>query len=358
MVQYAYDVLQDKWMFESTATWMEEKVFPEVDDYHQYVVPCSAMPITRFDRQDGDKVYGSAVFNRWLDDEYDESIVRRLGAVDQPGPVRAGRLRQGDPRVPRSRLLLRAGASRPRPRSGRSWGRLSRGREVPRRQARLRDAAGGRLGGERRARPHGLRVVRHRADERAEAPASGHAAAGTAGADMLVGRKGDTIWKTRGRDPSGRQGDGRAERSRQLRADHGGRGQRQLREGRLERTDWNWTQDQQAVAAGASAVTGGGGTPDPGTQNPGGGTGGGGTRPGGSRPGGGGGSTSTLLSLKLGRAPKLAKAKVLTPTADAAGTFTATATVDAATAKRLGLGGRATAIGKGRLHAPRAARAR
>ena len=35
------------------------------------------MPITRFDRQQGDKVYGSAVFNRWLDDDYDESIVRR-----------------------------------------------------------------------------------------------------------------------------------------------------------------------------------------------------------------------------------------------------------------------------------------
>jgi len=80
VLQYAYDVLQDKWMFESTATWMEEKVFPDVDDYHQYVGPwaqLSAMPITRFDRANGDKVYGSAVFNRWLDDEYDESIVRR-----------------------------------------------------------------------------------------------------------------------------------------------------------------------------------------------------------------------------------------------------------------------------------------
>ena len=80
VLQYAYDVLQDKWMFESTATWMEEKVYPDVDDYLQYVGPwakVSPMPITRFDRANGDKVYGSAVFNRWLDDEYEESIVRR-----------------------------------------------------------------------------------------------------------------------------------------------------------------------------------------------------------------------------------------------------------------------------------------
>ncbi len=27
VLQYAYDVLQDHWMYESTATWSEEKVF-------------------------------------------------------------------------------------------------------------------------------------------------------------------------------------------------------------------------------------------------------------------------------------------------------------------------------------------
>ena len=69
-------------------------------------------------------------------------------------------------------------------------------------------------------------------------------------------------------------------------------------------TDWNWTRDQQAVAVAASAVTGGGGTPDPGTQNPGGGTGGGGSGPAARGPAAAArGSTSTLLSLKLGPRP-------------------------------------------------------
>ena len=37
VLQFGYDFNQDTWMFESTATWMEEKVFPAVDDYLQYM---------------------------------------------------------------------------------------------------------------------------------------------------------------------------------------------------------------------------------------------------------------------------------------------------------------------------------
>ena len=275
VVQYAYDVLQDKWMFESTATWMEEKVFPEVDDYHQYVVPwaqLSAMPITRFDRQDGDKVYGSAVFNRWLDDEYDESIVRRAwelsinqgsfapGAYDKAireyhGPGFSYELASfaastAEWKVPGGR----------RPRGARSSRTSSAAR---------RDAAGGQLGGERRARPHGLRAVRCRADERAEAPAGGHAARGHRGrrdAGRPQGRH--DLEDHRGRDPQGGKATvvlndpGSYERITAV-----------VVNGSYEKagwngTDWNWTRDQQAVAVAASAVTGGGGTPDPGSRTP------------------------------------------------------------------------------------------
>ena len=115
VVQYDYDALQDKWMFESTATWMEEKVFPEVDDYHQYMTPwsqLSTMPITRFSRQAGDKVYGSAVFNHWIGDRYGAETIRRAWELSIGRVVGAARLRQGDPARQRPRLLLRA--ARPR----------------------------------------------------------------------------------------------------------------------------------------------------------------------------------------------------------------------------------------------------
>ena len=127
VVQYAYDVLQDKWMFESTATWMEEKVFPEVDDYHQYVVPWAHGARCRSRASTG-RIKTRSTARRSSTAGWTTSTTSRSSAapaVDQPGPVRAGRLRQGDPRVPRSRLLLRARASRPRPRSGRSRGPAS-----------------------------------------------------------------------------------------------------------------------------------------------------------------------------------------------------------------------------------------
>ena len=37
VLQFAYDLRQDTWMFESTATWAEEKVFDGVDDYVTYM---------------------------------------------------------------------------------------------------------------------------------------------------------------------------------------------------------------------------------------------------------------------------------------------------------------------------------
>ena len=37
VLQFAYDSQQDTWMFESTATWMENVVYPDIDDYIGYL---------------------------------------------------------------------------------------------------------------------------------------------------------------------------------------------------------------------------------------------------------------------------------------------------------------------------------
>lgn len=69
LLQYNYDSFQDLWMFESTATWSEDYVFPEINDYLGYL-PAFARnpgePLT--DREAGQqrKIYGSAVWNHWL----------------------------------------------------------------------------------------------------------------------------------------------------------------------------------------------------------------------------------------------------------------------------------------------------
>ena len=65
VLQYGYDTFEQVWMFESTATWMEEQVYPGVDDYLNYLstfAATSQVPLTKPEF----KVYGSAVWNHWL----------------------------------------------------------------------------------------------------------------------------------------------------------------------------------------------------------------------------------------------------------------------------------------------------
>jgi hypothetical protein len=84
VLQFGYDVAQDTWMLESTAVWMEDKVYTEINDYLQYITPWTQMslvPLTTFDSNSSDdpinvKVYGDTVWNRWLDTKYGEDAPR------------------------------------------------------------------------------------------------------------------------------------------------------------------------------------------------------------------------------------------------------------------------------------------
>jgi hypothetical protein len=68
VLQFAYDSLEDLWMFEATATWMEEQVYPEVDDYLNYLsafARSSRIPLTGNDPT-GLKIYGATAWNHFL----------------------------------------------------------------------------------------------------------------------------------------------------------------------------------------------------------------------------------------------------------------------------------------------------
>ena len=70
LLQVAYDTFQDGWMFESTATWVEDKVYPTINDYIGYVsafASAPGSPITKVAAANGLKIYGTAVWNHWLD---------------------------------------------------------------------------------------------------------------------------------------------------------------------------------------------------------------------------------------------------------------------------------------------------
>jgi hypothetical protein len=85
VIQFAIDSLQDTWMFEATAVWMEGRVYPEVLDYLQYLrgwVQLTDQPLTTFNGADPTdrrniKVYGSAVWNKWLDARFGPDLIRQ-----------------------------------------------------------------------------------------------------------------------------------------------------------------------------------------------------------------------------------------------------------------------------------------
>jgi hypothetical protein len=75
VLQFGYDIAQDIWLYEASAVWMEDQVFPAINDYLRYVnrwVKLSKLPLTR----DSIKIYGSAVWNHWLAGHFGADVVR------------------------------------------------------------------------------------------------------------------------------------------------------------------------------------------------------------------------------------------------------------------------------------------
>lgn len=79
VLQNVYDFAEDTWMFEATAVWAEEKVYPQINDYLNYVVAwvhSTKVPLTTFDGQTL-KPYGSAVFNHFVESRHGADAIRR-----------------------------------------------------------------------------------------------------------------------------------------------------------------------------------------------------------------------------------------------------------------------------------------
>jgi hypothetical protein len=97
VLQFGIDAIEDIWMFEATATWAEDKVYPAINDYLGYVdqwVLLTAQPITEFATDKNNtparedlKVYGSAVWNHFLSGRYgDDTILHAWQAkTEDPG---------------------------------------------------------------------------------------------------------------------------------------------------------------------------------------------------------------------------------------------------------------------------------
>ena len=138
-------------MYESTATWSEEKVFAGDDDYHSYMGTWADNPFQPITSASGLKMYGSAIWNHWLEQHYGAETVRRASEESIASGAFAPAAYDLAIKAARRHLLrhqlrrLRGGGGR----VGRQQQRHPRGRRLhPQRQARDRPAD------DRHGRPH------------------------------------------------------------------------------------------------------------------------------------------------------------------------------------------------------------
>jgi hypothetical protein len=372
VLQNAYDSFEDKWMFESTATWMEEHVHPDIDDYLGYMPSWALRSFEPITAPDNAKIYGSAIWNRWLHDRRTAGVVRRAWEVSfaegsyAPGAYdQAIRDASGPGFMPEfidfAVATTEWGAGNSGIHEGGKFGSLARissqGQPI------TLPTDGSVLQG---ALDHTSYAVFDVAASSAPSlEVTGTLPAHTAGAVALVGRTGAVA--------------GGAMTTAVAKLPDGGTGKAVLQNpgqfarisavivnadpsasGFDEQTgDWEWTKDDQAIALSVKAASSGGTTPPPPPPPPppqpnGGGTG---TTGGGTTSTGGGtttlGPSAAAVSLKAGALPKLgaiARAGLLKVTlqADRAGSAAGKLVVDAKTAKALGLGKRAATLGSGK----------
>jgi hypothetical protein len=90
VLQFNYDTAQDTWVFESTATWMEDYVYTDVNDYLQYLPAWASMPSVPLtfwsgnpDDARNNKAYGDAVWNRWIEGRFGPDPVRDVWAASR-----------------------------------------------------------------------------------------------------------------------------------------------------------------------------------------------------------------------------------------------------------------------------------
>jgi hypothetical protein len=79
ILQFGYDAYQDPWFAESTAVWMEDQVYNNINDYLRYErrwVKLGETPLTT----SSIKEYGSAVWNEWLARRYGRALIRKIWA--------------------------------------------------------------------------------------------------------------------------------------------------------------------------------------------------------------------------------------------------------------------------------------
>ncbi len=90
VVQFGYDTFEQPWLLESTATWVEERVFDGADDNRNYLSESSMrLPARSVDTDSGPTWYGNWIFHEFLSRRLGHDVVRQTWERARPGSVNA-----------------------------------------------------------------------------------------------------------------------------------------------------------------------------------------------------------------------------------------------------------------------------
>ena len=83
-IQFGYDVQEETWWMETTSTYMEDEVFPVVNDNYNYLPPwfewSDAYGLTTFN---GTHEYGNFIWAKRLSEDFSDDVVREIWVEDQ-----------------------------------------------------------------------------------------------------------------------------------------------------------------------------------------------------------------------------------------------------------------------------------
>ena len=69
-IQYGYDGYEKPWLLESTAVWMEEEIYDDINDCYQYMYSWFNQPEKSLDHVGGSHWYGSWIFFEYIDEHF------------------------------------------------------------------------------------------------------------------------------------------------------------------------------------------------------------------------------------------------------------------------------------------------
>jgi hypothetical protein len=77
-VQFAYDVFEQRWWMETTATYMEDETYPDVNHNYVFLPDFFLWPDRGLENTSGNHEYGNFIFAKFLSEKFSDGIIKEI----------------------------------------------------------------------------------------------------------------------------------------------------------------------------------------------------------------------------------------------------------------------------------------